>query len=128
MKPLSTILRLNAASCILFGLLFASAPEWTSALIGNAAPLVLRIVGLGLILNGAHLLFASSRSKPLCPELLYFVLGDFAWVVATVVLLVLGVGVTTTAGIVAAILIAMLVGSLGFMQFRHARRLCLSAQ
>ena len=128
MKPLSTILRLNAASCILFGLLFASAPEWTSALIGNTLPLALSIVGLGLILNGAHLLLASIRSKPLCPELLYFVLGDFAWVIATVALLVLGVGVTTVTGVVASILIAIMVGSLGFMQLLHARRLCLSTQ
>jgi len=128
MKTLSTILRLNAASCLLFGLLFAFAPEWTSTLIGNSTPFVLRIVGLGLILNGLHLLFAASRSKMICPELLYFVLGDFAWVIATVVLLILGVGVTTAVGVVAAILVGMMVGSLGFMQFRQARRLCFSGQ
>ena len=127
-KTLPTILRLNAASCLLFGLLFAFAPEWTSTLIGNSAPLVLRVVGLGLILNGVHLLFAARRAKMLCPELLYFVLGDFAWVIGTVVLLILGVGVTTAVGVAAAILVGMMVGSLGFMQFRHARRLCFSDQ
>ncbi len=128
MKTLSTTLRLNAASCLLFGLLFAFAPDWTSSLIGNSAPFILRIIGLGLILNGVHLLFAASRSKIICPELLYFVLGDFAWVIATVALLILGVGVTTAVGVVAAILVAITVGSLGFMQFREARRLCFSGR
>ena len=124
MNALAIVLRYNAASCILFGHAFAIAPAWISSLIGNSAPWVLRIVGLGLVFHGLHLLLASRRSRVVCPEVIYFILGDLGWVLATLVLLSLGIGITNSLGTVFALLIAALVGTLGFLQFRHAKKLC----
>ncbi len=123
---LPTVLRLNATSCLLFGLLFTSAPEETSAWLGNSAPDILRWVGVALIFNGLHLLFAARRPRVSCPELVYFVIGDFAWVGATAVLLLLRVGATTPFGIGAAILVAAMVGTFGYWQFSYARLACTS--
>jgi hypothetical protein len=124
MNSLATVLRYNAASCLFFGLAFAIAPAWISGLIGNSAPWILRIIGLGLAFHGLHLLLASRRSRVVCPEVIYFILGDLGWVLATVVLFGLGIGITSSLGIAFALLVAAMVGTLGFLQFRHARKLC----
>jgi hypothetical protein len=124
MNALAIILRYNASSCILFGLAFAMVPAWISGLIGNSAPAVLRIVGIGLIFHGLHLLLAARRSRVVCPEIIYFILGDHGWVLATLVVLSLGIGITSALGIVFALLIAAMVGTLGFLQFKHMRKLC----
>ncbi len=124
MKSFAIILRCNAASCLLFGIAFAVAPVWISHLIGNSAPFILRIIGLGLAFHGLHLLLASYRSRVICPEVIYFILGDIGWVLATIALLALGIGITSSLGIVCFLLIAAMVGTLGFLQFKYARKLC----
>lgn len=124
MSSLAIVLRYNAASCILFGFTFAVLPNGISSLIGNSAPVILRIVGICLVFHGLHLWLASRRARVVCPEVIYFILGDLGWVLATIVLLILGIGITNLLGMVFASLIAALVGSLGFLQYKHARILC----
>lgn len=43
---------------------------------------------------------ASRRKKPLCPEILYFAAGDSLWVVGTLILVELGLAITSAAGTV----------------------------
>jgi hypothetical protein len=123
-KSLNTVLRLNATSCLGFGITFVLLPVQVAQHLGAVTPLVLQIIGALLIFNGAHLILASLRRKPLCAEVLYFVLGDFLWVAATLVLLALQIGITTSAGAVSATAIALLVGFFGYAQFRAARQVC----
>jgi len=121
MYNLKLILRLNAASCLIFGALFVAAPDLVAAFLGAAPPLLLRIVGAVLFLNGLHLSWASMRTPLPKVELYYFVAGDASWVLLTVLLLVLGVWITTTPGIAAAIAVAAMVGAFGLLQALAAK-------
>lgn len=122
MPSLSTILRLNAASCLLFGGLFVIVPQNVSEFLGSAPSLVISLVGCALLFNGAHLIFASRRAVTLPWEIAYFVLGDALWVFASVVLITTGIFVTTPFGILASLAVACGVATLGFLQFRVIRQ------
>ncbi len=119
MGVLKTILRLNAASCIGFGVLFVAVPGAVAAFLGVPPAPDMAIGGLGalLILNGIHLLHTSLRTHPPKALVLYFSAGDFLWVAGTAILMAAGVWVTTPAGIVAAAAVAAMVGAMGLAQF-----------
>ena len=124
MDSLRMVLRLNASSCILFGLLFLFFGDSVNQFIGNQIDWLMPIVGGVLVINGLHLLIASLRKKPICPEILYFVLGDFAWVIGTIVLVALGVVVTSGMGVAAALGVAVMVGAFGVWQVMGYRKSC----
>jgi hypothetical protein len=119
MYSLKTVLRLNALSCIVFGIVFAFAANATAAFLGSAPPVFIRITGVLLLFNGLHLVWASFRRVPKY-ELYYFVVGDLTWVTLTAILLGLGIWITTAAGIAAAIGVALVVGVLGIAQIGAA--------
>jgi len=127
MNQLQKILLMNAGSCILFGVIFLFFPNQTDQFIGNSIAWLIQLIGAILVFNGLHLIFASKRQKPVCPEVLYFVLGDFLWVLGTLVLIVLGVVITSIQGIVVSLLIAVMVGVFGYMQIVGYKSLCQNA-
>jgi len=114
---LATLLRLNAVSCLVFGALFVTAPGGVAAFIGVAPGWVILALGLGLLVNGAHLLWAARR-QPRCWEVRYFSLGDAAWVALTLTVLAAGAWVTAPAGQAAAAAVAVGVGALGALQWQ----------
>ncbi|MEO9822202.1 MAG: hypothetical protein ABJF79_17720, partial [Paracoccaceae bacterium] len=61
MDNLKFVLRLNAASCISFGLLFVVAPQVVAAFLGSIPPMIIFALGVGLLGNGAFLIAASLR-------------------------------------------------------------------
>jgi len=123
-KLLKITMMLNSASCIIFGVLFVLGGGAVNTFIGNSFAWLTPLVGAVLIFNGCHLLFASKRESPICLEVLYFILGDFVWVVASVILIVLGIVVTTSHGTVAALLIAAMVGLFGILQLIGYKKVC----
>ena len=124
MKLLKTTMLLNSSSCIIFGVLFLVASNSVNSFIGNSLSWLTPVVGAILIFNGCHLLLASKRKKPICPEILYFVLGDFVWVIASVVLVVLGFVITSLQGIVVSLLIAAMLGLFGVLQVMGYKEVC----
>ena len=70
------VLRANAASCAIFGALFAFAGASSAAFIGSPPVLLLQILGVGLMLNAAALLWTSMRAQPDRLSVLTFALGD----------------------------------------------------
>lgn len=119
MSLLKTALRLNAVSCIGFGVLFSVVPGAVAAYLGQTRPapsMVILILGIGLILNGIGLFLAARARHPSGPLVLFFSTGDFLWVLATIVLIVMGIWIETTAGIIAALLVAAVVGLFGLLQ------------
>lgn len=130
MTSLSRALRLNAASCLGFGALFAILPGRTAAFLGDVPPVVFGGLGLALLVNGIHLAVASRRSHPRPAEILWFSIGDLAWWAATLGLLAAGIWITSPMGVVAAAIVALVVAGLGVTQLfllgRH--RSGLSAQ
>ena len=124
MRFLRTALLLNATSCIFFGAIFLAWSGAVSRFIGNTSTWIVPVVGAILLFNGLHLLVASRRSHPICPEILYFVAGDALWVVGTVALVGLGLGITSTAGVAASLAVAVMVGAFGVMQVAGYKRVC----
>lgn len=114
---ISLILRINAISCLLFGSLFILNPMQTANFLGNMPSNVLFILGFLLFLNGLHLFWASMR-RIYRFELIYFSAGDLLWVLATFGLIFMGLWVTSYQGIIAASLVACMVGILGALQIR----------
>lgn len=124
MTTLRTVLRLNAASCIGFGLLFLTMPSQLAQFLSSQTPapgLVLQLIGIALLANGLHLVWTSIHPAPKKALILYFSLGDFLWVVGTLVLLFAGIWVTSVAGILAAIVVAITVGYFGVLQTKNLR-------
>lgn len=124
MKLLRTTMVLNSSSCIIFGILFLVVSSSVDNFIGNSFSWLTPVIGAVLIFNGCHLLLASKRKNPICPEILYFVLGDFAWVIASIVFVMLGMVITSAQGILAALLIASMVGLFGVLQVLGYKKLC----
>ena len=119
MITLKTVMRANAASCIIFALIFLLNPAATAALLGGEIPapdLVFLILGAVLMFNGLHLIWVSSNPMPNKLWVLYFSFGDFLWVIATAVLLILGIWITTGIGVIASMVVAIVVGTFGVLQ------------
>jgi hypothetical protein len=113
------VLRTNAASCLVFGGVFVAMPGLVAGFLGTPPVWLVAALGAGLIVNGAHLLWAARRG-PGRPELLYFALGDGAWVAGTVLLVATGTWITTPAGVIAALTVAAVVGVFGVLQWKRA--------
>ncbi|PHS68621.1 MAG: hypothetical protein COB23_08750 [Methylophaga sp.] len=119
MVTLKNILRTNAASCIAFGLIFLFIPSTVAEFLSTqklASNTVILILGIGLIFNGLHLVWASLKPNPSKLLIIYFSTGDFLWVLATVLLIIFGIWITTPTGIIISLLISAVVGLLGVLQ------------
>ncbi len=119
MLNLKNLMRMNATSCLLFGALFTLFPSEVATYLGGASPapqLLILALGGALIINGLHLLWATTKPLPTKAIVLYFSAGDAIWVIATTGLLFSGLWITTTDGIITAIAVAVMVGFLGVMQ------------
>lgn len=117
---LKPVLLANAASCAVFGLIFMLFAIETSQLVGSPDVLTLQIVGAGLVANAGFLVAASLQRQPSRTSIMIFVSGDAAWVVATVFLILSGLWITTTVGIVLSLCVAAFVGLFGWLQSRNA--------
>lgn len=116
MDSLKFIMRLNATSCISFGLLFILIPQVIATFLGSVPKTVIVVLGIGLLANGAHLIVASWRGTIREIEVIWFSLGDFGWWLATLALIVANLWITTTSGIAVAMIVATFVAGLGVAQ------------
>lgn len=119
MFSLKNVMRANATSCLVFGGLFALQPSLVANFLGGASPapqIYILILGILLILNGLHLLWASRIPLPKKELILYFSTGDYLWVIGSIGLIVSGVWITTTGGVLVATAVAVMVGLLGVLQ------------
>jgi len=112
-------MRANAMSCIGFGLLFFVFPAEVSNFLSSSMEfpeMVLYFLGIGLFLNGMHLVWASFDLKPSKQLILYFSGGDYVWVLGTTYLLLSGKWITTPMGILVTIIVSAIVGVFGILQ------------
>ena len=117
---LNHVLRANAVSCTLFGLLFSLAAPSVANTIGNPPTLLLQVLGVGLLVNAAFIFWTSTRPTPNRTCVLFFALGDAIWVVATLALVGAGLWITTPTGLALSIGVAAFVGGCGFFQWKLA--------
>lgn len=124
MPSLTAILRINATSCLLFGALFAAMPNAVAGFLGApSAPVnVILVLGILLVFNGIHLLYVSRAPRPSRAWVGYFSAGDFVWVLGTLLLVTTGLWVNTPAGILAALLVAAMVGAMGWVQLKTSSK------
>jgi len=114
------VLRANAASCAIFGALFAFLGTATAEFVGTPPVLLLQVLGVGLLVNAAALFWTSIRAVPDRSSVLAFALGDLVWVAATIVILIGGFWITTPSGVLSAIGVAVFVGACGALQWKLA--------
>jgi len=118
---LKNVLRLNATSCFVFGVLFLCLPGSVAAFLSpdHPAPVVIiSILGAGLILNGGHLLWASLKPAPSRLLITYFAMGDFLWVAGTAFLMITSIWINSFQGTVTALVVAVMVAIFGYLQIR----------
>jgi hypothetical protein len=116
MNSQKIILRINAASCLAFGVLFVVAAANVAGFLGEVPVIVIQVIGVGLLANGVLLIWASSRKSTSQLDIIWFSLGDFSWWLATLALIAAKIWITTQAGIIAALIVGLLVAFLGVMQ------------
>lgn len=116
MASLNNILRINAASCLGFGMVFLVGSGAVSAFLGTIPTQVLIAIGVGLVVNGLHLGLASLRAAPRRAEIIWFSLGDLFWWMGSLLLVASAVWITTPIGLVSVLLVAMAVAALGVSQ------------
>ncbi len=122
MTDINTILKLNGLNCLLFGSLFVFIPDSIIPFLSLDNPIpkwVLLSLGVGLNLYGLYLLWLGAKHKVPHRYVLFVAFGDFMWVLATVVLIVMKTWITTINGMTAAGLVAILVGWFGWLQLQY---------
>ena len=80
MFSLKNVMRANAISCLVFGVLFVLLPKLVAIFLGGSSPaphLYILVLGIVLIVNGFHLLWASRAPLPQKNLVIYFSTGDF---------------------------------------------------
>lgn len=121
MLNLKLALRLNAASCILFAALLVTIPAAVAQFLASdqAPTWLLSLLGWLLLANGALLISASMLATVPKALVVFFSLGDLAWVLMTLALIITGVWISTAAGISVSLLIAVWVAWLGWQQWKN---------
>jgi hypothetical protein len=119
MPSLRPLLRLNAASCLGFGLVFVGSPEAVAGFLGAPPRGAILLIGVALIVNGIHLVIAARRPLLSRAEMIWFSLGDLAWWLMSLGLIASGTWVTSPAGVLATALVAAAVAGLGLGQLWH---------
>lgn len=117
---LNRVMIANALSCLGFGALFVAFSAPVAGFLGDPPVLILRLLGLGLIFNGVHLIWVARQDRPKRRDVLYFATSDALWVAGTAVLLLGGFWITTNIGMALAVLVAVWVGGCGVLQWRYA--------
>jgi len=125
MVTLANVMRANAISCLLFGLIFLIMPLDVANFLDlhNPAPkLVMLMLGAILIINGLDLIRVSRHSPPSKAQIWYFSFGDFIWALISLGLVLSNTWVTTTKGIIATLIVAVIVALFGVMQLLKSKQ------
>ncbi len=85
-RPLRSALIGNALFSSLSALVMITRPDWVGAWLGISAPLILPLLGVGLLLFAADLLHQATRPRMASWRALYASSADFLWVLASLIL------------------------------------------
>lgn len=119
MVTLANVMRANAISCLLFGMIFLTIPIDVARFLDlhNPAPkFVMLALGVILMINGLDLIRVSRHSPPSKAQIWYFSLGDFVWTIMSLGLVFSKTWITTKDGIIVTLLVAVMVATFGILQ------------
>ncbi|GJM00710.1 MAG: hypothetical protein DHS20C07_23890 [Methyloligella sp.] len=117
---LKAVLILNALSCAIFGALFFLKSEEVANFIGTPPALFVQVLGAGLFINAILLIFTGLQSSPKRKDVLFFSLGDAAWVAFTAILLIGNIWIINSEAIYWSVAVALFVGLCGVLQWIFA--------
>ncbi len=117
---LKAVLILNALSCAIFGALFFLKSEEVASFIGTPPTLLVQVLGAGLFINAILLLWTAFQSAPKRKDVLFFSLGDAAWVAFTAILVIGNIWIINTEAIFWSLAVALFVGLCGLLQWMFA--------
>ncbi len=121
--PLRRALLGNAAFSTASGLLMVGMPGVVASWLGQVAPWLLQLVGIGLLVFAADLVHQATRAHLSPIRALGSSVADFGWVVATPVLGWGAGDALSSSGIVLVTVVAVGVAGFGTAQLRGLRRL-----
>ena len=116
---LKIVLLVNAVFSTLSGLMLILGAGALSELFGDTHPWIFRGVGIGLLLFAADIASSCLRPPVSRGKAIYFSVGDFGWVLGSIVLLLAVPLSTIAAALVAGA--ALIVLALGLAQVRYIR-------
>jgi hypothetical protein len=120
---LNLLLRINCASCLIFGLVMLLKTDSVNLLIGTEKTMLMHSIGIIFVVNGMLLLIASLRNEIKPHEVMFFVIGAYGWTIITVALISADVVIIDPLGIRVTFVIAMYTAAMGALQFRHYKAL-----
>jgi hypothetical protein len=119
---LSRILLANGVFCSTSGLIFTLAAKPLAGFL-NTLPLVMTVLGLGLLFYGFFIIYMSLRPVITKGFTLFAVLADSAWVLLSVLLLVLPAFNFNMEAKLAIGIVAVIVDAFATLQFMEWRKL-----
>ena len=114
--PLRTALFANAVFSAACALLLLIWPAFVGDLLGIQTPLILRLLGFGLLIFSVDLVHQAMRPRLVTWRALYASVGDFLWVIGSVLGLLLFPGLFSVTGVVVALAVAGVVLAFGVWQ------------
>ena len=121
LSDVRTALRLDAAASGAMGLLFLLAAPPLAPMLGLPVAL-LRVVGAGLVPFAAALVWLAARERPPRGLVLAVVLGNAAWVAASLLLLTSDAVAPTPIGVLVVLAQAAAVAAFTWLESRGLRR------
>jgi hypothetical protein len=115
------ILQINATATAATGLAMLAARGFLPPLFGLGSPLLLDLIAIFFLVYAAALLFFAARPRVERPALLAFAAADGAWVVGSVVVLLMFWPQLTPIARVLIVGVAVVVDAFAMLQFRAAR-------
>lgn len=119
---LSRLLVSNGTFCFTSGIIFSLTANPLAGFL-NATPAVMTMLGIGLILYGAYITFMATRSAITSKFMLFTVIADSAWVLLSLLLLVLPIFNFTPEAKWAIGITAICVDAYATMQFFEWRKM-----
>lgn len=117
-RPLRNALIANAAFSAACGTAMLVAPDRIDAWLGLAAPLILQVIGAGLLLFAADLLHQATRPRLLTWRALYASVADLLWVISTLALLLIAPSLVSGTGAILMLAVAAVVLIFGLRQLQ----------
>ena len=118
-QSLRRALYTNATFSTICGLVLSIFPVALAQFLGAANPLILRLIGIGLLLFVASLIHAATRPTISRQQVQIIIFQDLLWVVGSIALLIIRPFGLSTVGLWSVDAIAIIVGVFAYWQYRH---------
>ncbi len=115
-RPLRVALFVNAVFSATCALLLLTLPAFVGDLLSIQAPLILRLVGVGLLIFSVDLMHQATQLRLGTWRVLYASMGDFLWVIGSVSGLLLFPRLLSVTGVAIVTVVALVVFAFGIWQ------------